>query len=45
VLALPIGACRIGHLRFSLSVKAFAGHMRVSSRPWPGVVPGIFTST
>src|SRR5215471_12404604 len=33
VLALPIGACRIGHLRFNLSVKAFAGHIRVSSRP------------
>jgi hypothetical protein len=30
VLALPIGACRIGHLRFSLSVKAFADHMCAS---------------
>ena len=30
VLALPIGACRIGHLRLSFSVKAFVGHMRVS---------------
>src|SRR5436190_2405380 len=27
VLALPIGACRIGHLRFSLSVRALEGHM------------------
>ena len=45
VLALPIGACRIGHLRFSLSVNAFAGHMRLSSRPLPGVVPGILKST
>jgi hypothetical protein len=32
VLALPIGACRIGHLRCSLSVKAFADHMPASSR-------------
>src|SRR5215831_4847200 len=31
VLALPIGACRIGHLRLRRSVKAFVGHMRVSS--------------
>jgi hypothetical protein len=45
VLALPIGACRIGHLRFSFSVKAFVGHMRVSSLPLPGVVPGILKST
>src|ERR1051326_5414534 len=27
VLALPIGACRIGHLRFNRSVSAFEGHM------------------
>src|SRR5438045_1653836 len=35
VLALPMGACRIGHLRFSLSVKAFVGHMHAHSRPCP----------
>ena len=29
VLALPIGACRIGHLRFSRSVTAFFGHIGV----------------
>src|SRR5437763_6078377 len=27
VLALPIGACRIGHLRFSRSVSEFDGHI------------------
>src|ERR1051326_6174201 len=27
VLALPIGACRIGHLRFNRSVSAFQGHI------------------
>jgi hypothetical protein len=27
VLALPIGACNIGHFKFSRSVSAFAGHM------------------
>src|ERR1700726_239361 len=31
VLSLPLGACRIGHLRFSLSVNAFADHIRVPS--------------
>jgi hypothetical protein len=45
VLALPIGACRMGHLRFSLSVKAFAGHMRVSSRPLAGALPVSLKST
>jgi hypothetical protein len=32
VLALPIGACRIGHLRPSLSVKGFVDHMHESSQ-------------
>src|SRR5215471_9216837 len=31
VLALPIGACRMGHLRLRLSVRVFVGHMRASS--------------
>src|SRR5215472_8272721 len=30
VLALPIGACRMGHFRLRLAVKAFVGHICVS---------------
>jgi len=35
VLSHPIGACRIGHLRSSLSVNAFRDHI--------GVLPGYLT--
>src|SRR6516165_10296237 len=37
VLALPIGACRIGHLRFSLSVKVLIGHLRVYSQSFASI--------
>jgi len=32
VLSHPIGACRMGHLRLSLSVNAFLDH--IDSSPW-----------
>ena len=37
VLALPIGACRIGHLRFSLSVKVLIDHIRVYSQSFASI--------
>jgi hypothetical protein len=42
VLALPIGACRIGHLRFSFSVRVFTDHMRISS---PVSLPGSYRAS